>query len=69
MIDHDHINDLLPAYALGCLDDDEAGLVSEHLAACEKCHTRMTEYRQSVDMLAHGAPGVYPPNTLKSTMY
>ncbi len=65
MIDHNHIIDLLPAYALKCLDDDEAVMVAEHLAACEKCHSRLTDYRQSVDLLAHETPRVSPPDKLK----
>ncbi|CAB1062486.1 hypothetical protein D1BOALGB6SA_7263 [Olavius sp. associated proteobacterium Delta 1] len=68
MVDHDHITDLLPAYALGCLDSDESVLVSDHIAACEICHTRLMAYRQSVDLLANGAPGAYPPDTLKSKL-
>ena len=65
MIDHDHIADLLPAYALDDLYDDEAVLVAEHLAACEKCHTRLTEFRQSTDLLAHAAPVLSAPDTVK----
>ena len=68
MIDHDHINDLLPAYALGCLDNDEVVLVSEHFALCEKCLRQLTKYRHSVHLLAHGAPAVSPPNTLKTDL-
>jgi len=68
MIDHDHINDLLPIYALGCLDNDEAALVSQHLAVCDTCQNRLTEYRQSVDLLVHVAPEVFPPNTLKTQL-
>lgn len=64
MIDHNHIYDLLPVYALGCLESDEADLISEHLAACEKCHSRLTAYRQAVNLLAYGAPSVSPPSNL-----
>lgn len=68
MIDHDHIADLLPAYALGCLDDDEAVLVSEHFAACEKCYARLMQLRQTADLLAYGIPVVFPPDTVKTKL-
>ncbi len=65
---HDHIHELLSAYALGCLDDDEAVLVSEHIAACEKCHGQFLEYRSTVDAMAYGSPGVCPPDSLKQKL-
>jgi len=68
MMDHDHIADLLPAYALKCLDDDEAVVVSEHLAACEKCRTRVMQYGEVAELLAHGAPVVMPPDTVKTKL-
>ena len=68
MIDHDHIDELLPGYALGCLDKCEAELVSDHLTACQECHTRWMHYRQAVDLLALGAPKESPPKVLKSRL-
>ena len=37
MIDCDQVSELISAYADGELDDDEAALVSEHLASCADC--------------------------------
>ena len=65
---HDQIHEMLPAYALGCLDDDEAVLVSEHIAACAKCHGQFLEYRSTVDAMAYGSPGVCPPDSLKEKL-
>jgi len=65
MMKHDQINDLLPVYALGCLDEQEAALVSEHLASCAKCNEIFLEYRSTVDTLAYGSPDISPPDSLK----
>lgn len=68
MMDHDHLKDLLPGYALGCLEKREAELVSEHLTACQICHTRWMHYRQAVALLALGAPKESPSKTLKNRL-
>jgi anti-sigma-K factor RskA len=68
MIGHDHIKELLPGYALGCLDYREAELVSDHLIACQICHARWIYYRQAVDLLALGAPKEPPPKNLKNRL-
>ena len=68
MMKHDQIHEMLPAYALGCLDDDEAALVSEHIAACATCHGQFLEYRSTVDAMAYGALGVSPSDSLKQKL-
>ena len=68
MIKHDQILEMLPAYALGCLDEDEAELVSEHIATCTKCNGHFLEYRSTVDAMAYGAPAVCPPDSLKQKL-
>ena len=65
---HDQIHELLPAYALGCLDEAEAVLVSEHLATCAKCNEQFLEYRSTVDALAYGSPSISPPDSLKQKL-
>ncbi len=67
-MDHTQIYELLPAYALGCLDDEDAIIVSEHLASCDKCNTRLTAYQRTVDLLSFGAPRVNPPDALKKKL-
>ena len=59
---------MLPAYALGCLDEEEAVMVSEHLATCAKCNGQFLEYRSTVDAMAYGAPAVCPPDSLKQKL-
>ena len=68
MIDHDHIKDLLPAYALGCLDEDEAVIVGDHLVSCEQCRLHLETYRPSVDLLVHGTPSAVPPDNIKTEL-
>jgi len=68
MIKHDQILEMLPAYALGCLDEEEAELVSDHLATCIKCNGQFLEYHSTVDAMAYGVPVVCPPDSLKQKL-
>jgi len=68
MIKHDQIHEMLPAYALGCLDEEEALLVSEHLGTCAKCNEQFLEYRSTVDAMAYGTPGIRPLDSLKQKL-
>jgi len=68
MMDHNQIYELLPAYALGILDDEEASVVSEHLASCNKCSARFSAYQNTVELLSFGAPRVNPPAALKKKL-
>ena len=68
MIKHDQILEMLPAYALGCLDQEEAVMVSEHISTCTKCNGQFLGYRSTVDTMAYGAPAVFPPDSLKQKL-
>jgi anti-sigma-K factor RskA len=68
MMKHDQIHEMLPAYALGCLDEEKAELVSEHIATCAKCNGQFLEYRSTVDAMAYDAPVVCPPDSLKQKL-
>lgn len=52
MTDQTHVLELLPAYAIGSLDPDEAQQVAEHLAACTLCRQELTAYQSVADRLA-----------------
>mgnify|MGYP000147392737 CR=1 FL=1 len=60
-----HIAELLPAYALDCLDEDELIAVSEHLAVCADCRADLRAYDATIGRLALAAPDVAPPPELK----
>jgi anti-sigma-K factor RskA len=67
-MDHNQIYELLPAFALDCLDDEDSSVVSEHLASCDKCYARLSAYQRTVDLLSFGAPRVNPPDALKKKL-
>lgn len=60
-----HISDLIPAYALGSLDPDEAAEVQAHLATCESCRAELRAYEDVMADLALSVPQVAPPPELK----
>ena len=64
----EHVLDLLPAYALDCLDEDETIHVAEHLAACSTCQAELLAYQATVAQLALAAPDAAPPLTLKEQL-
>lgn len=60
-----HVLELLPAYALDCLDEEETTTVSEHLARCPACQAEFQAYQAVADQLAVAAPEAAPPPRLK----
>jgi len=62
---HQKIKDLLPDYALGCLDEDEAAAVVAHLATCAECREELASYEMVTDSLATAVPIIQPPTVLK----
>ena len=60
-----HVIDLLPAYALGCLDKEDDLLVAEHLAACKSCRLEMDSYARLVADLPFAMRESDPPPDLK----
>lgn len=60
-----HVLELLPAYALECLDEEEITTVSEHLARCPACQAEFQAYQTVADQLALAAPEAAPPPRLK----
>jgi anti-sigma-K factor RskA len=63
-----HILELLPAYTLDCLDEEEFIQVSEHLAACAECRDQLHFYQTVTDQLALAVPGADPPIDLKQRL-
>lgn len=50
---HSEIEDLLGAFALDAVDDDERDLLEAHLAACPRCRAEVATYRETASLLAH----------------
>jgi hypothetical protein len=63
-----HVIELLPAYALGSLEEEEAGQVSSHLAASPQLHSELAAYRQLTDLLPLAATQAEPEARLKSRL-
>lgn len=61
----DHPTDMLPAFALGSLDEQEREVVSRHLGNCDDCRRELAVYQELAEHLALGAPAEYPPESLK----
>ena len=56
---HTDVEDLLGAYALDAVPEDERRLVEEHLAVCGPCRREAMEHRETVALLSEGgAPPV-----------
>ena len=62
------INELLPAYALGTLDNTELEQVMAHLADCASCQDELAGYEVLVTELATALPQVAPPPQLKERL-
>ena len=60
-----HVIELLPAYTLDCLDEEDMLLVTEHLAVCAACRAELTSYQGVVDQLAMAVPCNEPPVDLR----
>jgi anti-sigma-K factor RskA len=58
-------HDLLAAYALDALDDDERERFERHLDECEECSEQLALLREPVAALAYAAEGPAPPEALR----
>jgi predicted anti-sigma-YlaC factor YlaD len=56
---HDELAELLGAYALDAVEEDEARAVEEHLADCPRCRAEVAQHREVAAMLGN-AGGVAP---------
>lgn len=63
-----HPVELLPAYSLGCLDEQEAIEVAEHLAVCPACRDELAACQAIAAQLALAAPDAAPPPALKQQL-
>ena len=65
MSENEHLSDLLGAYALGCLDEEEQARVAEHLRSCAACQAEFQSYQSVVDQLPLAAPDAVPSRDLR----
>ncbi len=65
---NEHATDLLPAYALDILDEDEARQVREHLESCDICRHELRAYQTIVSELPLAGIETEPPPKLKESI-
>ncbi len=63
-----HVTDQIPAYALDCLDEQEAFQVEAHLTVCAACRAELEAYKATAAYLGLVAPQVAPPPRLKASI-
>ncbi len=63
--EHDIVAELLPAYVLDALDDEERLLVERHVRVCVQCQQEMASLEETVHMLAYAVPLYDPPMYLR----
>ena len=63
-----HVTDQIPAYALDCLDEQEAIQVEAHLTVCAACRAELEAYKATAAYLGLAAPQVQPPLALKASI-
>lgn len=68
MADENHVTELLPAYALGCLDEAETRLVAEHLEGCHICRMELRAFQEVTGQLALMVPEARPSPDLRSRL-
>ena len=56
---HQDIQELLGAFALDAVDDDERDVIEAHLAGCPRCRAEVEGHRETAALLAHS--GVRAP--------
>ncbi len=59
------IHDLVAAYALDAVDDDERMAFERHLETCERCRNELGGLRDTAASLAYAADPVAPPPELR----
>ncbi len=60
-----HVEDLIPAYALGALEADERQTLESHADQCAYCNALLRHHLEAVGMLAAAVPTATPPVELR----
>lgn len=65
----DHVDDLIPAYALGALDPEEREAVDRHCRDCSRCARLVAEERRVVGLLPLAVPSAIPAPDVKLALF
>ncbi len=68
MMEHADVYELIPVYALGALEEDEAQAVEAHLRQCTACRAELAVYEDVADQIALAVPGAEPPPGLREEL-
>jgi anti-sigma-K factor RskA len=66
---NEHPHDLLPAFALGALDVDEASRVKRHVEACASCRADVESWSVVVGLLPYTVPSQAPSVAVKQRLF
>ncbi len=66
--EHSHLCELVSAYALGCLDADEATAFAGHLGTCAACRADLPAFRGVADALLLAAPDGAPSPAVRERL-
>ncbi len=67
-LQHQPLQDMLGAYALGALDEGEREQVEEHLAGCETCQVLLSDYEAVMGALPYALPAIAPAPAAKTRL-
>lgn len=62
MMQHEEIKDLLAAYALGSVPEDDRRVVADHIVTCADCRAELADYEAVSESLALAVPPVDVPS-------
>jgi anti-sigma-K factor RskA len=68
MYSEEHVTELIPGFALDCLDEEEILQVTKHLSACEVCRRELRSYQAVVDHIPLAVRQVDPPARVKESL-
>jgi len=67
-MEREGLHDLVAAYALGALDDDERQAFDAHLEGCERCRDEAVALAEAASALAYAPEGPAPPEALRGRL-
>ncbi len=66
--EHELVQELLPAFALGALDEEERGRVERHVRVCSRCQAELRSLEATAHLLAYTVPLYDPPAYLRESI-